>query len=435
MIMDLILHTLYLFLCSGVLCAQQMTWLPCQFTDENVFLNKDGHPETQLIHRQAMLQFGQTGDDPVNPNAVTFLVTGLNLDLRRYVEGVEAQDLECELRRYSTEGIQVHWPSQETQEYNRWFSCTLKHSKGLLTVTSFLRHPSDQPPPGMQDYRHWPVIEDREILTTTVALVMKTQTPSVKAALSSQQKLHCQFALDHRGSNVTVQWHRQHRGERNLLFSHSSHSARNQGTGVELKNLARGDASYNLPFTKMSSEGRYICSVSVNPLFTSLDVNLNVEEPPRVAISAGPILHLQEGEERRVFCDADNYYPLDVEIVWYVQDPGASGQRVGAPLPRVLENVLLSSHKNNKDKTFSVSAFFYLQGSQRNSGKQFTCSVSHQSLRMPIKKHFIVSVEEPSSQWFYLTVGVTVVVLLIILQKSLRYLHSASRKSVQKKPY
>lgn len=110
-----------------------------------------------------------------------------------------------------------------------------------------------------------------------VALVIKTQSPSVRAGLSSQQKLHCQFDLDHRGPNVTVEWHRQHRGEKTRLFSHSSRSGQTQGTGVGLKRLAGGDASYTLPFTKMSSEGTYICSVSVNPLLASLDINLQIE--------------------------------------------------------------------------------------------------------------------------------------------------------------
>ncbi|XP_053278304.1 tapasin [Pleuronectes platessa] len=434
--MDSLLHILcVLSLCSGVLSLHQMTWLPCQFTDEKVFLNEDGHTETQLKHRQVMLQFGQKGDDPVNPHAVTFLVTGSKLDLRDYVEGVEADLLDCELRRYSTEGIHVHWPAQENKEYNRWFSCTLKHSKGLFTVTSFLRHPSDQPPPGQQDYRNWPVIEDGEILTTMVALVMKTQSPSVKATLSSQQKLHCQFALDHRDPDVTVEWNWQHRGERIPLFSHSPRLRHNQGTGVELKSLAKGDATYNLPFTKMSSEGRYICSVSVNPLFTSLDINLYVEEPPRVTINVGPILQLKEGEEQRIFCDAENYYPLDVDIVWHEIDPEAAGQRVGAPLPRVVQNLMLKSHKHNLDKTFSLSAFFYLQGSRRNSGKKFTCSVSHQSLRMPIKKSFILHVEEPSSWFSDLNVGVVMFALVLLLCVMLFYLHSARRQSVQKKPY
>ncbi|XP_070762268.1 tapasin-related protein isoform X2 [Enoplosus armatus] len=433
--MDRILKSLiYLYLCAGVLCVHQMSWLPCQFIDEHV-LNIKGLTDTELIHREAMLQFGQKGDAPVNPDAVTFLVTGSKLDLRRYTEGVEAEQLECELRRYSTQGIHVRWPVQGPQEYNRWFSCTLKHTKGLFTVTVFLRHPSDQPPSGKQDYLSWPAIGDREILTTTVVMVIKTQSPSVKAGLGSLQKLHCQFAVDHKGPNITVEWHWQHRGERKQLFSHTSRSGKTQGSGVGLKGLAGGDASFSLPFTKMSSEGSYICSVSVTPLFGSLDLRLHIEEAPRVSLNVGPTLALQEGGEQKVVCEAESYYPLDVEVVWYEQDPAVSGQRVGAPLPKVLQNVLLSSHKHNPDKTYSLSAFFYLQASLRDSGRQFTCSVSHQSLRVPIKKSFILTVEEPSSWTFNLTVGFVVVTLLAILYVMLPSLYAARKPSAQKKPY
>ncbi|XP_069003509.1 tapasin-like [Embiotoca jacksoni] len=425
----------YLYLYTGVLCAHQIPWLPCRFTDEHVFVNEEGHTETQHIHRDAMLQFGQTGDAPVNPDAITFLLTGSKLDLRRYVEAVNADQLECEIRRYSTEGLFIRWPVQAPQDYNHWFSCTLRHSEGLFTVTAFLRHPSDQHPPGEQDYRSWPAIADRETLTTTVAMVIKTQSPAVKAGLGSQMKLHCQFGIDHRGPNVTVEWHWQQRGERKKLFGHTSRSGKTEGTGVGLKALAGGDASYTLPFTKMSSEGTYICSVAVNPLFVSLDINLHVEEPPRVSLNVGPTLSLQEGEEQKVVCEAQGYYPLDVEFVWSKQDPAASGQRVGAPLPENLENILLSSHKHNRDKTYTVLAFFYLQASLRDSGRQFTCSVSHQSLRMPIRKSFILNIEDPVSWMFYLTGGFTVVALLAFLFVMLRYLYSARQRSVRRKPY
>ncbi|XP_047450039.1 tapasin-like [Mugil cephalus] len=427
---------IYLYLFAGVWCVQQIPWLPCQFIDEHVFVNNDGHTETQLIHREAMLQFGQKGDAPVNPQAITFLITGSKLDLRRYVDEEEADQLECELRRFSTEGIHVRWPVQAAaQEYNRWYSCSLKHSKGLFTITSFLRQPSDQPPPGQQDYRSWTAIADREVLVTTVAMVMKTQTPLVKATLGSQKRLYCQFALDHKGPNMTLEWHWQHRGERVKLFGHNSRSGQTQGAGVGMKALASGDASYTLSFTKMNSEGTYICSLAVNPLFASLDINLHIEEPPRVSLNVGPTLSLLEGEEQKVVCEAENYFPLDVEIVWHEQDPAASGQRVGAPLPKVLQNVLLSSHKHNQDRTYSVAAFFYLQAALRDSGRQFTCIVSHQSLRVPIKKSFILSVEEPVSWVFTLSVGLIIVTLLAVLCVMLRQLHSARNKSVQKKPY
>lgn len=426
--MGLILKILiYLHLCTAVLCIHQ--WLPCQFMDENVFQNSEGHVETTFNYREAMLQFGQQGDAPVNPNAITFLIAGSKLDLRRYVDGAEVEQLECEVRRYSTAGIHVRWPVHTGEEYNRWYTCTLKHTDGLFTVIGFLRQPSDQPPSGQQDYRSWPAIADRETLLTTVALVIKTQTPSVKAGLGSEQKLHCQFAVDHKGPNVTVEWNVQRRGERKRLFSHNSRSGQIQAGAVGLKSLAGGDASYKLPLAKMSDEGMYICSVQVNPLFVSLDVNLYIEEAPRVSLNVGPVLTLQEGEEQKVVCEAERYYPLDVAIVWYEQDPAAAGQRVGAQLPKQLDNILLSSHRYNQDKTFSVSAFFYLQASQKNSGREFICRVSHQSLRVPIRKSFVLNVEEASSWAFTLLVGTVLITLLGVLWISLSYLHSAKRRS------
>lgn len=109
------------------------------------------------------------------------------------------------------------------------------------------------------------------------AMVMKTLTPSVRAGLGSKQKLHCQFAVDHHGPNFDVEWLLQQRGERTSLFSHSSRSVQSKGSGVLHRSLADGDASYTLPFTKLSSEGTYICSVSVLPLLVSMDIVLQIE--------------------------------------------------------------------------------------------------------------------------------------------------------------
>lgn len=108
-------------------------------------------------------------------------------------------------------------------------------------------------------------------------MVVKTQSPSVVAGINSQPRLPCQFALDHRAPNVMVEWHFQHRGERHKLFRYKSRSGEKEGSGVEMKRLAAGDISYVLPRAKISNEGMYICSVSVEPLFVSVDVNLHIE--------------------------------------------------------------------------------------------------------------------------------------------------------------
>lgn len=42
----------------------------------------DGVPELEFISREAILQFGKPGDAPVNPHAITFLVTGKTLAIK-----------------------------------------------------------------------------------------------------------------------------------------------------------------------------------------------------------------------------------------------------------------------------------------------------------------------------------------------------------------
>lgn len=108
--------------------------------------------------------------------------------------------------------------------------------------------------------------------------MMKTLTPSLKSNLGAQNKLHCQFAIDHKGPNLTLEWHK--RGERSTLFSYSRRTGQTEGRGVDLKGLADDDASYNLAYTKIVNEGVYVCSVTVLPLSASLDISLRIEGEP-----------------------------------------------------------------------------------------------------------------------------------------------------------
>lgn len=69
---------LFLFFCPGVngsKSVHDLQWLPCQFVDEKVHINEEGHTETKYIHREAVLQFGNVGDSPLHPT-ITFLITG-----------------------------------------------------------------------------------------------------------------------------------------------------------------------------------------------------------------------------------------------------------------------------------------------------------------------------------------------------------------------
>lgn len=107
-------------------------------------------------------------------------------------------------------------------------------------------------------------------------MIVLTRTPSVAVGLMKEQTLHCQFAVDHKQANVTVEWRLQRRGERTKIFSYSSRSGKSEGTGVSVKAIGVGNASLKLPLITHASEGTYVCSVLIPPLFGSHDIALNI---------------------------------------------------------------------------------------------------------------------------------------------------------------
>lgn len=120
----------------------------------------------------------------------------------------------------------------------------------------------------------------------------------------------------------------------------------------------------------------------------------NSTEQPRVSLNVGSTLSITLGTDQKLICDAEGYYPLDVNIEWYREPFG------GSPTPLFLKNVLYSSHRLHKDGTYSLSAFFLLQPSMEDSGYKYTCRVSHKSLLTPIRKSFslVVTGESDATQ-------------------------------------
>lgn len=90
---------------------------------------------------------------------------GSKVDMRRYLEGDE-DTLQCEMRRYSTGGIVMRWPVAGSQDYDVWFTCTIRNTKGLFVITTFLRHTPAAPAQGQVDYLQWIKVNDRDLLTT-----------------------------------------------------------------------------------------------------------------------------------------------------------------------------------------------------------------------------------------------------------------------------
>ncbi|XP_052471733.1 tapasin-related protein isoform X1 [Carassius gibelio] len=408
------------FLClAGVTGSQSLydvQWLPCLFVDEHVRLNEKGHIETKYINREAVLQFGNVGDKPIHPT-ITFLVTASKVDMRRYLEGSK-DTLLCEIRRYSTGGIVMRWPTAGAQDHNVWFTCTIRHTQGLFVITSFLRHATASPAQAQIDFMEWKEISDGDLLTTSAVMVVLTQTPSVKVRLSKEPNLHCKFAVDHKLPHATVEWRLQQHGERSKLFSYSSRTGKTEGSGVDVQAISAGNASIKLPPTSIHSEGTYICSVMVPPLNGSQDISLTISEQPRVSINVISPLTLTLGKGEKLICDAEGYYPLDATIEWYIEESG------GSPTSPIMENVRYFSHQHHKDGTYSHSAWFYLQPGLEDSGNKYTCRVSHKSLLSPIHKSFYLIVKGPDyTMWYFVIIAMLVLLFYIF----------AGRKSARKR--
>ncbi|XP_055052539.2 tapasin-related protein isoform X2 [Misgurnus anguillicaudatus] len=404
-----------LLLCSGLngfKSFHDVQWLPCQFVDEKVHVNEEGHIETQYIYRKAAIQFGNIGDSPLYPT-ITFLVTASKVDMRRYVEGGVDDRLNCEIRRYSTadKGHVKRWPTMGAQEYDVWFSCTLRH-KGEFIITTFLRHTPSDPAKGKVDYLQWLTVNDKDLLTTSAAMVVLTRTPSVEVGFLKEPTLHCQFAVDHKNPNVTVYWKLQRsHGKRSQLFSYTSRTGTSDGTGVSVKAIGVGNASFKLSPTRKHSEGTYICSILVPPLSCSHNILLHLREQPRVSLNVGSTLSLTLGEGHKVACDAEGYYPMDVNIEW-LREPVSD-----SPSPVLLKNVWHSSHRFHHNGTYSLSAFLQLRPGLGDSGYKYTCKVSHTSLLVPIRKSFMLTVIVPDlTMWYIKVIGLNGVILGIVFK-------------------
>ncbi|XP_056613099.1 tapasin-related protein-like [Triplophysa dalaica] len=416
--------TLLCLVVNGSESVADLQWLPCEFVDENVYLNEEGHIETQYIYKKAIIQFGYDGDRPLYPN-ITFLVTASRVDMRHYLEG-DKDTLNCIIRRYNIGRIVMRWPAVGSQEYDIFFTCTLHHTKGAFNITTFLRHTPSPPAGGKVDFLQRLKIHDKDLLTTSAVMAVLTRTPYVEVGLLKEPTLHCQFAVDHKKANVRVEWIFQRHGERRTLFSYPSHTAITKGTGVSIKDIVAGNASLKLPPTRKTSEGTYICSIRVPPLNGSLNILVSLREQPHVSLNVDSTLSLTLGEYKKVMCDAERYYPLDVNIEWWREHVGV------IPKPLLLDNVLHSSHKHDNDGLFSLSASFYLKPGLEDSGYKYTCKVSHKSLLTPIRKSFILSVTAPYSTMEYIIFFGSIVLMLRFLYQYLPQF-IAARKAASKR--
>ncbi|XP_074869894.1 tapasin-related protein-like isoform X2 [Carettochelys insculpta] len=417
--MNFRIYMAFWFLCTGTLkhhnevatagpTFSQSRQLPCLFvTTETIPLSS----EIKYTRQNAWLLLRETeSKDPERPqpenlpadDTMMFIVRESSLDILQHV-GRDTDKLECQISRYFTDNTQILWPGIQTHvdKPNSWFTGTIKHQADKFTVTVFL-------------------------VQLSASNEAAKQIPN--AAFHSHPERFF-LSVDHHTA-VTIKWILQPKGGQKkliLAYNGSTKQVEHNANRAEMfpAEISKGNASLLLRAVEIRDAGSYYCSVFVSSLLGTQAIQLEIVEKPTVTLNAD-VLSLVEGDEHKLVCDISHFYPLDAEAQW-LQEPNKSGM-----LPHVVNHVLFSSHRQNRDGTYSFSSYFLLKASLGDDGRRYTCRVEHQSLKHPIRKSLTVHVtESTSATWLLLLL---LVVLAGCLVGLLYYLHQA-RSSAKPKPY
>ncbi|KAM4795143.1 tapasin-related protein-like [Rhinophrynus dorsalis] len=350
------------------------------------------------------------------------MVKDSSVTLMQYLKG-DTDKLNCEIKPYFTDNIQILWPGIQTSAdtVDSWFISMVRHSEDRFHMTTFFTQVSEGPTGG-EKLPQLNTSQEADIRHATAVFTLSTRTPKVRSKLKADVLLDCAFSVDHQ-ADVTVTWTLQKKkGEVIKLLSYSG-SAKvieyyMKRISMKVEEIPKGNASLLVRNLDLENQGIYMCSVSVASLFGDQRIRMDILESPTVTINTELVL-LEEGEEKKLVCDASTYYPLDVTMEWLREDPESKF------LPTVLKNIVFSSHKYNNDGTYNLSSFFMFTASILDDGAIFTCRVEHASLVRPIKRRVKVRVKE-SAKWSYdvwllvISVAFCSVILLPLLKYTQR---------------
>ncbi|XP_075052874.1 tapasin-related protein-like [Mixophyes fleayi] len=340
----------------------------------------------------------------------------------------DSEDVNCEIKPYFTDNIQVLWPGVPSNTLDSWYIGRLQHRDGKFHITTFFTKLPETPTAEEKE------VDKHHVLAT---FMVNTQTPYVYGRLTGTVLLDCGFTVDHQ-ADVSVTWTYQGKGRRDIkLLSYNGSTKKlqynNKQVLMQLEGLQNGKASLSVNNLALENEGLFICTVSVGSLYADQQIHLKIRESPMVTVNLDSV-SLIEKQEQKFVCDASSYYPLDVNIEWLRED-----QFTGL-LPTLVSHVIFSSHKNNRDGTYSLSGSFLYRATLQDNGITFTCRVEHESLKKPLKKSVRVTVLE-STEWTLDAqecLTITLILLLIIILAGTLYLvkiYFTVRNSDKSKPY
>ncbi|XP_067833217.1 tapasin-related protein-like isoform X2 [Heptranchias perlo] len=292
------------------------------------------------------------------------------------------QDVSCEIASFHPE----RGPGEEEEDEASasWFIGSLRIEGGALSICLVMRN---VPVPGEErvgrasnEGLNLP-LSARGTISLSVNFLVFTRTPTIKTGLGQSVLLDCGFAGGE-GSGVSVEWRLQHKGSGRMVYTLTEGEGKAKRLGAEMdleKVLTEGNVSLRLDDFTVRDEGTYICTVRGSVGQAQQTIQVQVLEPPQVRLLP-EVLYFREGMRETLSCEIGRYYPLDVTVTWSLVNPL---DNLGA---RPMSPVTYTSHRQNKEGTFNITAQIELAPGPDETEVVYTCEVSHVALETPLSR-------------------------------------------------
>nr|XP_057902661.1 tapasin-like isoform X2 [Doryrhamphus excisus] len=273
----------------------------------------------------------------------------------------------CEISSFLPQPSSVKWAASLTESalspiylQADWFAATLQGVGGELGISTVLRAPT-----GTSEL--------------DVVLSVTTTTVAVKARLGDPVLLNCQFWSDPASpqSGFAVEWRYQFRGSGQMILAYDGKSDRlsdamENGAVMDIAEVHRkGNASLILQEARVSHSGTYICMVYLPHLLAQVTMELEIIEPPSLAIHPASLPLIVAGQSLTVHCEASGFAPHSLELSWEFKSPDGTTRSLGPGR--------LTGHRQAWDGTFSQDTRLELDTSTLDLGRggEVTCVGQH----------------------------------------------------------
>ncbi|XP_046693926.1 tapasin-like [Silurus meridionalis] len=277
---------------------------------------------------------------------------------------------QCEINPFTPQASMVKWAAPLTASAQSpiylsadWFSVAAQGVNEKLTLANVMRAPSGSNEP-------------------SVILSISSKTSSVRSRLGEPVLLDCGFWVDPssplHGSGFAVEWRYQFRGEGRLVVAYDAKNdrfAETSETDAELDIVGlydTGNASLVLKEAQVRHAGTYICTVYLPHLLAQVALELEIVEPPSLAIYPSPLPLSVPGQVVTVHCEASGFYSLSLDLNWEFTD--AEGKK------RSLGQGSVTGHRQARDGTYSQSSRLELDSFKLGIGRggELSCVAKHQ---------------------------------------------------------